>query len=59
MKFKDIKMHELINIDNDFSMLRVPGGIMYTDYCIADQSSVFVPMCSEFELEIPGTEDDN
>ena len=60
MKFKDMKMHEEIRIYDCNYITRVPGGLRYTVLdgvdCI---SSIFVPMCHEFELDIPGVSDDN
>lgn len=59
MKFKDMEMHTGINIDNGSFLMRVPGGLIYTDYSDLSQSSVFVPACQDFELEMPGTEKEN
>ena len=62
MKFKDLEMHKIYNIGFCRVMQRVPGGIIYSEYHNETGETtayVFVPMCYEFELEIPGLTDDN
>jgi hypothetical protein len=40
----DLKLHEILQIDDDYEVMRVPGGLVYTRVGFQGrQSSVFVP----------------